>query len=131
MLKIVSVNNVDKYYPQHLLCNLSIGSEKLKKIFGDPIRVFDGKTDWEWSIKFEGDKVLYIYDYKAGMSYWGAEDGTPFEELNFWSIGGVDRELGNQLKNFLENDSWDAYEDIRLKMIFSKEYLEGCYVEDF
>ena len=129
MLKIVSVNDVDNYYPQHLLCNLNIKSERLKKIFGDPIKRFDGKTDWEWIIKFEGDKVLYIYDYKAGISYWGVENGIPFEHLRYWSVGGVDKDLANQLKNFLESNSWDAYEDVRLKMIFSKEYLEDNFVE--
>ena len=65
MLKIVSINNEgDICYPQHLLCDLKIKSEKLKQIFGDPIRKFDGKTDWEWVIKFENNEVLYIYDYK-------------------------------------------------------------------
>lgn len=129
MLKIVSVNDEHKYYPQHLLCKVNVKSDILRKIFGAPTKRFDGKTDWEWIIKFENGKVLYIYDYKIGQSYWG-ENGLPFEYLNHWSIGGVDSQLAKQLKEFLEDDSWDAYEDIRLKMIFTKEYLDGYHVED-
>ena len=62
--------------------------EKLVEIFGEPTDDGDGyKADAEWVIRFEGEIVATIYNYKDGQNYCGAK-GTPVENITNWHIGG-------------------------------------------
>jgi len=123
--KIISVN---KRIPVggHLIEMANIDSEYLIELFGDPKSIGSRKSDWEWVLEYEDGELAYIYDWKVGKNYLG-DDGWSLEEITYWHIGGVSemKERISNLVSFLCSSDWAGFDDVKNKMIFSKEYLEN------
>ena len=125
MKKIISVNKAIPH-SGHLIEEVSIEPKRLIEIFGEPKSVGCDKSDWEWVLEYEDGEVIYIYDWKIGKNYLG-EDGFSLEDITYWHIGGDfgTEKKAKDLVSFLRSDDWAGFDDIKNKMIFSKEYIEN------
>ena len=79
---------------------LNCDFETLKKTFGEPEFLNDGKTDVEWDIITNDGVVITIYNYKDGKNYLGSHGKSP-SEIKTWHVGchNVNRE---KVKEFFE-----------------------------
>ena len=102
-----------------------IDPNKLVKMLGHPKCLIDiaYKSDWEWVIDFDNGDQLYIYDWKIGKNYRGSS-GLNFEEITTWNIGGSNETLARQLSSFLKSKEWSSFDDIRMKLFMTEEYIE-------
>jgi len=80
---------------------IDISYKKLVGTFGEP-HFSDGfKTDAEWDLKFPGDMVATIYNYKTGKNYLG-DEGLETENIRDWHIGGSSKLAGLWVELALE-----------------------------
>ena len=71
----------------HLLGYIFCSYADLVATFG-PSQCWDHfKSDAEWEVDVPGIGMAYVYNYKDGPNYLGAE-GTPVEKITEWHIGG-------------------------------------------
>lgn len=108
MIKKLNPNgNIQKLKPRTAL---TVGTSRqgvvetsyqlLVSIFGKP-RVYNQngrKIDCEWLI-MTPEGVATIYNYKDGMNYKGAVEGTPREKITQWHIGGRHESVVDVIKN--------------------------------
>lgn len=67
----------------------SVKYSDLVRVFGEPSidqESGDGKVQFEWVIKYGGDKIFTIYDWKT------FERNYTIEKLEVWSIGGREKD---------------------------------------
>lgn len=91
----------DKFSGGSLIVEIDISYNELVRILGgEPNRETDGyKTDAEWAVLFDGTP-FYIYNYKTGKNYLGAE-GLPTNKIRDWHIGGEDAVKGHELAAYI------------------------------
>jgi hypothetical protein len=78
-----------------------VSYETLLRLFGEPNALTDDyKTDAEWNLKIDGDRVVTIYNWKNGRNYLGT-DGLPVEQIVRWNIGAHDYDSASELKKFI------------------------------
>ena len=122
-MKIKSINS-SNVSSGHLLDEIRVDAEKLISLFGKPNSVNAYKTDWEWVIEFENGEIIYIYDWKTGKNYCG-DRGLELYEIDDWHIGGNNKVLSTKLTQLINSKEWSCFDDIRLKMFFTKECIES------
>lgn len=60
---------------------MTVSYHSLVEVFGHPNGgPEDGKVQVQWGLKFDGDIVATIYDWK--------KNGQPVEQITSWNIGG-------------------------------------------
>ena len=123
-MKIKSINN-SNITNGHFLDMVNVSYLKLISLFGEPNYVKAYKTDCEWVIEFENGEIVYIYDWKVGKNYRG-EDGLDLYEIEDWHIGGRNKVLSTKLKQLINSEEWSCFDEIRLNMFFTEEYIESA-----
>ena len=81
--------------------------EDIIQIFGWPCYIGDDASDdrkvfVEWVLEFPSEQICTIYNYKNGYNYMG-ENGISVFDMEYWSVGGHNYEVINELKRILEN----------------------------
>ncbi len=71
----------------HLQGYVTATYAELVTLFGPSQCWDDHKSDAEWEIEVPGVGTAYIYNYKDGKNYLGAE-GKAKEDITEWHIGG-------------------------------------------
>lgn len=77
--------------------NLVCSYKTLVRLFGEPTRGDEYKTDAEWHLEIHdpqsGDvETVTIYNWKNGKSYLGEILGKDVKEISDWHIGGRSKE---------------------------------------
>lgn len=74
----------------------------LVTLFGPPNGGDGYKVDAEWNLLFDDGTVANIYNYKDGINYNGAEEGTPTQKITNWHIGGQSPKAVLYVRQLLE-----------------------------
>lgn len=79
--------------------------DDLVRVFGPPDEGDGVKVDAEWALLSEDGSVATIYNYKDGVNYLGADEGTPVEDITEWHIGGHSPSANVLVRGALRGDS--------------------------
>lgn len=63
--------------------------KELVAMFGEPMEGDGYKVDAEWVMRFGDGTIATVYNWKDGINYCGAKDGTPTKEITEWHVGGA------------------------------------------
>lgn len=79
---------------------ISTSYDTLVGLFGKPYKGDGHKVDARWGLTFRDGQIATIYNYKTGRNYLG-KSGKPVEEINWWHVGGVSKDIMNLIKVIL------------------------------
>ena len=81
---------------------IEISYDRLLELLGKPsLGSGDNKVAVAWTVSFKG-KTFYIYNYKDGKNYCGAE-GLNTEDITDWHIGGDLEEVAKELIELMQS----------------------------
>ena len=125
MKKIIKINDYSTYSCTSGGLNVMISSDNLIKLFGEPTRSENYKSDWNWRLILNDNSVVDIYDWKVGKNYLGEEEGLSLNEIELWSIASDKKENFSFIKTlidfFINKEDWGNFEYIKEKMFFNLE----------
>lgn len=100
-MNVTTINEFSRISGTCLQEQVVTSYKNLVKLFGQPNGNSDEyKTDAEWHLAIDGERVVTIYNWKNGKNYLGA-DGLPVEEIIRWNIGAHDYESASKLKTYI------------------------------
>jgi hypothetical protein len=87
----------------HLQGYIDCSYDRLIELFGESSHNFDDyKCDAEWEIVFDDGTSGYIYNWKNGKNYCGA-DGLELSEITTWNLGSNTKEFVQKIYGVIGN----------------------------